>query len=103
MTWFIFIASSALLVLAASKLAGFGDAIAVRTGLGRLFVGTLLLAGATSLPELLTSISSLGQGVPDLAAGNLLGSNMFNMLLLAMLDLLARRHASCAGWRCGTR
>jgi cation:H+ antiporter len=90
MTWLIFAVSSTLLVLAANKLAEFGDAIAARTGLGRLFVGTLLLAGATSLPELLTSINSLSQGVPDLAAGNLLGSNMFNMLLLAILDLLGR-------------
>jgi cation:H+ antiporter len=56
-----------------------------------MFVGTLLLAGATSLPELLTTISAINQGVPNLAAGNLLGSNMFNMFLLAVLDLLHRR------------
>jgi cation:H+ antiporter len=49
------------------------------------------LAGATSLPELLTTISSLSQGVPDLAAGNLLGSNMINMFLLAILDLMHRK------------
>jgi cation:H+ antiporter len=91
MPWLIFIGSSVLLVFAATKLAQYGDAIAARTGLGRLFVGTLLLAGATSLPELLTTINSFGQGVPDLAAGNLLGSNMFNMLLLAVLDLLGRQ------------
>jgi cation:H+ antiporter len=107
MTWLIFAASSALLVLAATQLAKYGDAIATRTGLGRLFIGTLLLAGATSLPELLTSINALGQGVPDLAAGNFMGSNMFNMFLLGVLDLLGRqarilrqvatRHALSAG------
>lgn len=107
MVWLVFILSSALLVFAATKLAQFGDAIAARTGLGRLFVGTLLLAGATSLPELLTSINSLSQGVPDLAAGNFMGSNMFNMFLLGVLDLVGRqarilrrvamRHALTAG------
>lgn len=107
MVWLIFALSSALLVFAATQLAKFGDAIAARTGLGRLFVGTLLLAGATSLPELLTSINSLSQGVPDLAAGNFMGSNMFNMFLLGVLDLIGRqarilrrvamRHALTAG------
>lgn len=107
MAWLIFGLSSALLVFAATQLAKFGDVIAARTGLGRLFVGTLLLASATSLPELLTSINSLNQGVPDLAAGNFMGSNMFNMFLLGVLDLIGRqarilrrvamRHALTAG------
>ncbi len=91
MTWLIFVGSSALVVLAATQLARYGDAIAVRTRLGGMFIGTLLLAGATSLPEVLTTISSLNQGVPNLAAGNLFGSNMFNMFLLASLDLLHRQ------------
>lgn len=87
MAWITFVASSAILVLAAVKLAQYGDVIAVRTRLGGMFIGVLLLAGATSLPELLTTINSFDQGVPGLAAGNLLGSNMFNMLLLAVLDV----------------
>jgi cation:H+ antiporter len=91
MVWLIFIGSAAVIVLAATQLARFGDAIAVRTKLGGMFVGTLLLAGATSLPELLTAISSLRQGVPNLAAGNMLGSNMFNMFMLAILDMLFRQ------------
>lgn len=63
----------------------------MRTRLGGMFIGVLLLlAGATSLPELLTSFSAVNQGAPDLAAGNLLGSNAFNMLLLAILDALHR-------------
>jgi cation:H+ antiporter len=65
--------------------------IAVRTRLGGMFVGVLLMAGATSLPEVLTAISSINQGVPNLAAGNLFGSNMFNMFLLAVLDLVHRK------------
>jgi cation:H+ antiporter len=87
MPWLVFTGSSAVIVVAAIKLAQYGDAIALRTRLGGMFIGTLLLAGATSLPELLTTISSLSQEAPNLAAGNLLGSNMFNMLVLALLDL----------------
>ncbi len=91
MVWLIFLGSSAVIVLAAMQLAKYGDAIAERTKLGGMFVGTLLMAGATSLPELLTGINSLSQGVPNLAAGNLLGSNMFNMFVLAVLDVLFRQ------------
>jgi cation:H+ antiporter len=88
MTWIIFVASSAALVLAAVKLAQYGDVIAVRTRMGGMFIGVLLLAGATSLPEMLTMINSFRVEAPGLAAGNMFGSNMFNMLLLAVLDLL---------------
>jgi cation:H+ antiporter len=91
MVWIVFLVTSALIVFAATRLAKYADVIAVRTRLGGMFIGILLLAGATSLPELLTTISSLAQGVPNLAAGSLLGSNLFNMFLLAVLDLLNRR------------
>jgi cation:H+ antiporter len=85
--WLEFLVSAILLVVAAIKLAECADAIALRTRLGGMFVGTLLLAGATSLPELFTTLNSLNQGVPELAVGNIFGSSMFNMLLLAVLDL----------------
>ena len=89
--WIWFFASAAIVVFAAYKLATFGDVIAVRTRLGGMFVGTLLLAGATSLPELLTTIASIDQAIPELAAGNLFGSCMFNMFMLAVLDVVAFR------------
>ena len=87
MVWLQFLFSSAVLVFTAKKLAEYGDIIAIRTKLGGLFIGTLLLAGATSLPEFLTTINSIQQNVVNLAAGNLFGSNMFNMLMLALLDM----------------
>jgi cation:H+ antiporter len=89
--WLLFAFSALLTVGAAIKLSEYGDVIAARTGLGGMFVGTLLLAGATSLPELLTTINSINQDVPDLAAGNIFGSCMFNMFMLAILDLLTRQ------------
>ena len=93
MIWVQFVFSAVIIVMAATRLAGYGDVIALRTGLGGMFVGTLLLAGATSLPELLTGINAIEQGIPNLTVGNVFGSSMFNMFLLAALDLTYwRRH-----------
>jgi cation:H+ antiporter len=92
MVWIEFLISAALITLAAMQLAKYGDVIAIRTRMGGMFIGIVLLAGATSLPELLTTISSILQGVPNLAAGNLLGSNMFNMFLLAVLVMVHYKH-----------
>lgn len=88
MVWIIFLISAAIVVVAAIKLAEYGDVIAVRTNLGGVIVGTIFLAGATSLPEMIASISSFRAGVPNLAAGNFLGSNMVNVMLLAIVDLI---------------
>ena len=89
--WLKFLGCSIVLVIAAIKLAEYGDIIAVRTKIGGMFIGLILLAGATSLPELLTTINSISIGEPDLAAGNMFGSNMVNMLLLGTIDLMSRK------------
>ena len=90
MIWLQFLISAAVIVAASMFLARYADAIALRTGLGRMFIGALLLSSVTSLPEILTTIQAFSQGVPNLAAGNLVGSNMFNMALLALADLAGR-------------
>ena len=90
MVWVQFLLSAVAIVVAAYFLAKYGDVIAIRTGLGGMFIGILLMAGATSLPELLTSLEAINQNSPNIAAGNLIGSNAFNMLLLAIIDLLHR-------------
>ena len=84
----IFLASGAVVVVAGIALAKSGDEIAERTRLGRVWIGSVLLAGATSLPELATDVEAVRLGVPDLAAGDLFGSSLANMLLLALLGLL---------------
>ena len=91
MVWLEFLAAAALITFASIQLSKYGDVIGLRTKLGGAFAGTLLLAGATSLPELLTTISAVRTGVPDLAAGNLFGSNMFNIMLLGILDMVHYR------------
>lgn len=86
----VFLLSAAVLVWAGSSLAGYADQIAERMRMSRLFVGTLMLAFATSLPELVTDITAARAGAPDLAAGDLFGSSMANMAILAIIDLLYR-------------
>lgn len=51
------------------------------------FVGTLLIAAATSAPELVVTISALRLGAVDMTIGNLLGSNLFDILILAIDDI----------------
>ncbi|KIL48138.1 inner membrane protein yrbG [Jeotgalibacillus campisalis] len=55
-----------------------------------MLVGTLLLAGATSLPEVTTSLSAVLIGNNDNAIGNVLGSNLFNVFILACFDAVYR-------------
>ena len=88
MVWFKFILSAVLITAAATQLAKYGDVIAVRAKISGMFIGVLLMAGATSLPELLTSITSIRQGEPNLAAGNVFGSNTINMLILAIVSII---------------
>lgn len=84
----ILLASGGLLVFAGSVLTQAADAIADRSGISRLWVGTVLLAAATSLPELATDVNAVRLGAPDLGAGDLFGSSMANMLILAVIGLL---------------
>jgi len=75
---------------AGSVLARSADQIAEATGLGRLLVGSLLLAAVTSLPELSVDIAAIRTGYVDLAAGDLFGSSLMNLLILAIVDLSIR-------------
>ena len=85
-----FAALAAVVVVAGTFLARSADQIAEITRLGRLLVGSILLAGATSLPELTVDVSAVRLGMADLAAGDLLGSCLMNLLILAVLDLVHR-------------
>ncbi|MDT8862725.1 sodium:calcium antiporter [Alkalihalobacillus sp. MEB130] len=86
-----FIFAALLTVLAAIKLSTYADTIGEKTSLGGMVVGTIFLAGATSLPEVTTSVSAIILDSPDIAVGNVFGSNMFNLLIIASFDLYYRR------------
>ena len=95
MVWLQFIGLSIVIVIAGTKAARYGDVIAERTGLGRVRVGLMLLAVISSMPEMVTGISSVtlvdtpGFG-PDFGVGTLLGSTLFNLTILVVLDVLSR-------------
>jgi cation:H+ antiporter len=89
----VLLAAGAVLVRAAVVLTSAGDELAERSGLGRMVFGMFFLAIATSLPEVFTDISAVVAGAPDLAVGDLFGSSMANMAILAIVDLSARRVA----------
>ena len=89
--WVQLAASAALILGASMYLARSADVIALKTGLGRSFAGVLLLATATSLPELGTGVSAIVLvDQPDLAAGDAFGSNLFNLLIIGLLDTFWR-------------
>jgi len=77
-----------LVIIVGSQLSQGADVLAEKTGLGRTWVGAILLAGATSLPELATGISAVVVfNAPDLAVGGVLGSCLLNLLILVMIDM----------------
>ena len=90
-SWIGLILCTSVIVYAGTRLSKYGDIIAEKTGLGGTWIGVVLLASVTSLPELVTGISSVTYaGVPDIAIGNVIGACVFNMLILAILDAIYR-------------
>ncbi len=86
-----FLLAAAVTVFAAIKLSQYADVISEKSSMGGMLVGTLLLAGATSLPEISTSFSAAAIGNADIAVGNMVGSNLFNLFILASFDLLLNK------------
>lgn len=91
MTWILFLLTAGLIVYAGTLLARYGDVLAEKTGLGRTWIGLVVVAATTSLPELFTGISASVQGLPDIAVGDVLGSCMFNLLILSLMDAVGGR------------
>jgi cation:H+ antiporter len=89
--WLKFAACVVIILLSGTRLAQYGDAIAERTGLGRIWIGLVAIAIVTSIPELVTSISAVTLvKSPDLAVGNVLGSCTFNLTLFTLADFMYR-------------
>jgi cation:H+ antiporter len=81
-------AAAGVVVSAALALPFAAAALAQATGWSESFVGTLLVALATTLPELTVTVAAVRIGALDLAIGNLVGSNLFNLAILSIDDLL---------------
>jgi len=91
LVWVKFISCILIIFFSGRKVAKYGDIIAQKTGLGGVWIGVVLIALITSLPELFNGVSAIVLvGAPDLTVGNLLGANSFNLLNLALLDIICQ-------------
>jgi cation:H+ antiporter len=92
--WLSLLASLVVIGVAGVKLSRYGDIIAEKSGLSRGWVGLILLATVTSLPELVTGLTSVTVAqVPDIAVGDIMGSCVFNLLIIVLLDFLYREES----------
>lgn len=91
MAWPVFFVCAAVIAFAGPKLVHYADIIGWRANVTRSWIGLVLLSTATSLPELITGVSSVTVvKAPDIAVGDVLGSCMFNLLMIVLLDGLCR-------------
>lgn len=88
--WLLTALHGALIFLAGYTLSQTGDAIATQAGLTSAIVGFALIGTATSLPELVTIVIALKLGRPEMAFGQVLGTNFVNLSLIPLGDLVFR-------------
>lgn len=84
----LFLLCALVIVASGTRLSYYGDVIAERSGLGQAWVGVIAMASVTSLPELVTGVSASIIRAPEIAVGDVVGSCLFNLLILGVLDLL---------------
>ena len=90
--WLQLLLCLAIIGYAGYFLSRYGDIIAEKSGISASWIGLILLSTATSLPELVTGISSVTiASAPDIAVGDVLGSTVFNLAILVMLDAMHKR------------
>ena len=92
--WVIFLICAGGIVVAGIRLAPYGDAIGQHLGIGQGWVGLILLATLTSIPEMTTTVTGASIGVPNIALGNAFGSNLFNVVIIAVMDVLLLRRGT---------
>ena len=85
--WPIYIICLVVVVFVSTKLAKYVDLLENRTKLSGALLGGILLAGITSLPELVTSATAALIGEPHMTQGNILGANLFDIAIIGALLL----------------
>jgi cation:H+ antiporter len=78
---------AAAILIAGFLLSRTGDAIATKTGLGQSFVGAVLIAISTSLPEVSSVVSAVKLGRFEMAISDIFGTNLFNIGLVFLVDV----------------
>ena len=82
MTYLLFVVGIFLLVKSANWIVDSSSSIAERLGVSSLIIGLTIVAFGTSLPELVVNLFAAGAGNGDIAFGNVIGSNIANVLLV---------------------
>ena len=85
------IMAAAVIIFSGVWLAHIGKAITISYHLSEVYVGVLLLAFATTMPEFVVSFTALRRNSIHMATGNLLGSNLFNLFIIFILDASLRK------------
>lgn len=88
--WLLILVGLALLVGSSRMLVWGASNIAQEFGVSELIIGLTIVALGTSLPELAASLASLKKSIPDMAIGNIIGSNLFNSLAVVGIPPLIR-------------
>ena len=86
--WITFVLSAGAIVLAGIRLAPYGEVIGRHTGIGQGWIGLLFLATLTSIPEMTTTVTGATIDASNIALGNAFGSNLFNIAVIVVLDVL---------------
>lgn len=86
-----FLLAATLIAWAGTKLAHVADTLADRTGMGEVVAGAVFVGASTSLPGIITSVSTAAQGYAELSIGNALGGLTAQTTFLAVADLAYRR------------
>lgn len=89
----VFVVAAGAVWFAGTRLAHYADAIAEATGMGRAFLGMLMLGSITSLPEIAVAATATLQGTPLLSVSDVLGSAAINVVILAIADACFGRAA----------
>ncbi|MBL7072140.1 MAG: hypothetical protein ISS26_08265 [Candidatus Omnitrophica bacterium] len=86
-----FIAAASIIIASGVWLARIGKNISTTYEFSEMYVGVLLIAFATTMPEFVVSLTALKKNSISMATGNLIGSNMFNIFIITILDVVLRR------------
>jgi cation:H+ antiporter len=93
MVFVYYILLAIIVIFATSRASYYVDELDKKSNISGALIGGLLLATITSMPEFITSITSvISLGKPGLAFGNVFGSNIFNIVILAVADLFFIKH-----------
>lgn len=90
----IFAILAGFIIVVGKKLSLYGNAIGDLMGIDKSWIGVVMLAAVTSLPEMVTSISSTLMGNPQMAVSNIFGSNLFNIFVVFIIDIFVLKSTS---------